>query len=205
MSKPIIAVDIDEVLSPLHAPFLNYHNKEYGTEYAYPDTQGRYYLQEFTGETFEQAERKIHDFVDHESFAELVIPLPGAIEAAKRLKAKGYRLIVVTSRQPFYDQVTKDFIAEHFPDVFEAVHFIPYYLGSALTPGAAKVEICQDLGVQYLIEDNLETAKLAGKAGIEAILFGEYHWNKQAILPANVTRCKDWAAVEKYFDGIAHG
>lgn len=201
MSKPVIAVDIDEVLSPLHAPLLSHHNLAYGTNYVYPDPEGRYYLEQFTGEDSATAEVKLKAFVDDPSFPEVVVPLPGAVETIGHLK-HDYSLVIVTARQLFYKDVTARFLQTHFPGVFADVHFIPHFAGAALSPAAAKVEIFRQAGAQFVIDDNLGTAAAAATAGMSAILFGDYHWNKVKTLPTGVVRCKNWAAVQEYFDGL---
>lgn len=200
MDKPIIAIDIDEVLSPLHRPFLIHHNQVYGTDFVYPDLEGRYYLEQFTSDAPEVTESKIREFVDHPSFETVIVPLPGAIEAIKHLK-KSFDLVIVTSRQPFYRKVTERFLKRYFPRQFNDVHFIPHFAGAALNPAAAKLTICEKVGASYLIDDNASTAMHAAEKGIGALLFGDYHWNQTDGLPEGVTRCKDWPAVLEYFDG----
>jgi FMN phosphatase YigB (HAD superfamily) len=198
--KKLIAVDIDEVLSPFHELFLAHHNATYGTSYEYPDAQNRYFLEEFTGESSDIVEAKLHDFVNSSTFQNNQ-PLPAAVESIAKLKDLGYEFVVITARPPFYKQTTHDFMAHHFPDIFLGVHTIPHYAGSALTPAAGKLALCQELGAEYLVDDNLVTVATVAEAGMHGIVFGEYHWNRAELLPSGVTRCKDWAAVLEYFDG----
>ena len=201
MKKPVIAVDIDEVLQPLHQPLLKHHNKRYATTFAYPDSQGRYFLEELTGESSKSVEGKLIKFIKSREFAEAE-PLPGAAETVQLLKKRGYELIIVTSRQPFFKLDTQNFLKSHFPDLFAAVHFIPYAAGAAMSSAASKLTICQQIGARYIIDDNTKNAIACAEGGIEAILFGEYHWNKHENLPAGVTRCRDWRAVQEYFDAL---
>jgi alkylated DNA nucleotide flippase Atl1/5'(3')-deoxyribonucleotidase len=196
--KKVVAIDIDEVLSAFHEPFLMHHNRTYGTAYTYPDTENRYYLEEFTGEPSEIVEKKIHEFVQTPVMQDAE-PLPGAQAALDHLRQLGYELVVITARPPMYKPVTDRFMERHFPDVFQGVHAIPHFVGSALTPAAGKLALCQQLGAQYLIDDNLGTATVVADAGMQAIVFGEYHWNQAEILPKGVVRCKDWNAVKELF------
>lgn len=200
MARSIIAVDIDEVLQPLHAPFLEHQNVTYGTDFQYPDESGRYYLEQFTGESSEVVEEKLKLYVKSSEFQDLK-PLSGAIKAIEWLKSQNYTLVVITARQHFFMEATHDFLDSHFPQAFKDVRFIDHFVGSALKPSAAKLEICRELGAEFLIDDNLDTAVAFAATGGSALLFGRYHWNEEEHLPGRVTRCADWKAVLEYFDG----
>ncbi len=66
-----------------------------------------------------------------------------------------------------------------------------------------KTEILQSIGADFLIDDQLKHCISAADAGIGAVLFGAYPWNRVDTLPRGVTRCSDWSAVLEYFDGRA--
>jgi uncharacterized HAD superfamily protein len=63
-----------------------------------------------------------------------------------------------------------------------------------------KSEVCRELGVSYLIDDNLTAVKQTSAFGIEVLLFGDYPWNQIDELPRGVTRVKNWQEVLEYFD-----
>ncbi|HEY1835463.1 MAG TPA: hypothetical protein VGG13_01430, partial [Candidatus Saccharimonadales bacterium] len=67
---------------------------------------------------------------------------------------------------------------------------------------ASKVakEIAQEIGAKYLIDDNAEYCVLSQDIGVQALLFGDYGWNRKEKLVKGVTRVKEWAAVLQYFD-----
>jgi 5'(3')-deoxyribonucleotidase len=195
MKKPVIAVDCDEVLLPLHEPLLMYHNKVYGTNFVHPDTQGRYYLEHFTGEPYDQVLVKLKTYVDTPAFIELQ-PIPGAIKAIKKLSKK-YNLIVITARQDFMEEVTRRTLETHFGSSFDDIHFTAYKGGGK---HATKLDLCQQHKVNYLIDDNAHTISEVAEAGINGILFGEYEWNRLPELPKGAIRCGDWESVLEYFD-----
>jgi uncharacterized HAD superfamily protein len=64
-----------------------------------------------------------------------------------------------------------------------------------------KSEVCIELGVSYLIDDNLTAVTQTSAFGIKALLFGDYPWNQAKELPEGVTRVKNWQEVLEYFDG----
>ena len=198
-NNTIVAVDIDEVLQPLHAPFLAHQNNIYGTDFQYPDGEGRYYLEQFTGESSEVVEEKLKTYVESAEFKDLK-PLPGAIQAIEWLKSQDYTLVVITARQHFFMEATHNFLDSHFPRAFDNVRFIDHYVGAALKPADAKLEICKEVGAEILIDDNIDTARAFASTGKSALLFGHYHWNKDERLPDGVIRCADWSAVKEYFE-----
>ena len=64
-----------------------------------------------------------------------------------------------------------------------------------------KAELCQKLGVDCLIDDQLKHCIGVAELGMEAILFGDYGWNQSEALPTGVRRVVSWKGVEEYFDG----
>lgn len=116
-----------------------------------------------------------------------------------RLKKK-YGLVIVTSRRRLIEKETRDWLAQHFQNLFDDIHFA----GMWDAPGRhryriTKAEVIRQVGADYLIDDQPKHCVAAAEAGIQALLFGHYPWNKVRKLPANVTRVKDWSAVGEYF------
>ena len=48
--------------------------------------------------------------------------------------------------------------------------------------------------------DQLKLCRAAADLGMDALLFGDYSWNKIEELPDNTARCKDWKEVGEYFN-----
>lgn len=195
MTKSLIAIDCDEVLLPLHEPFLKHHNETYGTAYAYPDPEGRYYLHQFIGEHHDVVTQKLKTYSNSPEFAKLA-PLAGAIKTINHLITR-FRFVGITARQDFMQEVTFATLSQNFGSAFEDIHFTPY---NGKGEHSSKLQLCKELGSRFIIDDNLHTVTECAAGGMEAILFGEYHWNKTNTLPAHVTRCQDWTAVKDYFD-----
>lgn len=197
MSKQIIAVDIDEVLFPFTPEFLAKHNETHGGSIEQSDLKTYYFIEELyeLGEN-EDPEDIIENFLN-EAYEGNIGPYNGAIEAIQKLK-QNFILEVITARRPSMQAITEKWLNKHFPEVFKGVHF-PRKRSEQTT----KVEICKEIGAKYLIDDHPSNFEGMTEAGITVLLFGEYVWNKSDKLPKNVTRVKDWQAVERYFDGKA--
>ena len=196
MKKPTIAVDVDEVLSPLHELVILHHNLTYGTMLTPYDASGKYYLHEFTGDQEAEAIAKLDSyFQTDKSYQDG--PINGSLAALKRL-SQNYKLVIVTSRQDKFAAHTRQWLETHFPKLFAEVHFTAYVTNQGVK--VQKSVICQQLGAEWLIDDNVGYVSECAAAGIHGILFGDYPWNRAKTLADNVTRCKDWKAVLEYFD-----
>lgn len=198
MSKPTIAVDIDEVLFPMAPTFLKYHNTAHGTSIEL-DHLTSYYLEDITGETVEQVIQKIKTYLNTEHYSNGQ-PIDGSVDAIKKLRSK-FRLVLITARNDFYRGHTESFIEKHFSGLFDELRYTHEIETPELT--IPKHVICKSIGAKVLIDDHLHNVIECVEAGIHSILFGDYPWNKTDMLPQGITRCKDWQEVLEYFDGQA--
>ncbi|KAI9357639.1 HAD-like domain-containing protein [Zopfochytrium polystomum] len=201
-ARPVIAVDMDEVLCGTHEALVNFHNERFATKLTLKDFNS-YAYHEVWGGTTSEAVEKVRLFYDSDHFENRMQPVPGAVEALTKLKSH-YSLIVVTSRQEFVHEATHSFINTHFPNIFDEIHFANHHLTpeeSKRLKARKKSEVCKEIGAAVLIDDALVHAKDCGSAGIRVFLFdheGAYMWNKLPegeILPENVTRVHSWEDV----------
>jgi uncharacterized HAD superfamily protein len=195
MPKPVIAVDIDEVLFPLAPTFLNYYNEQSGTSITLDDMTS-YYLHEVTGEPRDVELAKLEAYIDTEHHINS-LPIDGALEAIKKLHAR-YSLIVVTSRAPFFGEHTKNFLEKHFTGLYDG--FYNVHRSDIEHKDISKAQICKEISAIALIDDHLNYVLDAAKHGVECLLFGDYAWNQCEKLPDKVTRVKNWQEVLEHFD-----
>lgn len=199
MKKPIIAVDVDDVLSKTSQGFIEFSNKTWGhtlTQDDYDEDWAKVW-----GTSVEVA-RERADFV-HENgmFAEFS-NFPEALQVLTKLREK-YILVVATSRRTTIEVLSKDWLQRHFAGIFEGVYFTGIYDGKLgehedhIT--RTKNDLLVEIGADYLIDDQLKHCFAVGEHGVDAVLFGDYAWNQSDDLPKHVTRCEDWEAVEAYF------
>lgn len=201
MSKPIIAVDMDDVLSASTEGVRLFINHHYGTNHTSEDyaVPGEYH--NYWGKVWGGDEAQNREWYEHYLSSGLQLrlkPVSGAVSAIAELQHR-YELVIITAREVQQLAQTEAWLHEHFPRVFRQVEFL-----NAHPKGkeATKAIILQEVGAGYFIDDKVENCLEAHESGVSSILFGDYGWHKPYELPEGITRCKDWAAVLEYFNGI---
>lgn len=187
-AKPVVAIDVDEVLFPLVNLFVDYHNNHHGTDATF-DQFYSYMFEESLDLSSDVFIERIRSFANEGHFAKSE-PIDGTKTAIAAL-AEHYDLVVVTSRWESWQQDTLTWLQRHFPETFKSVEFansITWQRGEEYS----KPAICQRIGARYFIDDSLENVQKVAAVGIPSLLFGDYPWNQADELPTNVTRVKNW-------------
>lgn len=199
MKKPVIAVDIDDVLSVYGDALIRFSNKRWGTSLTVED------IHEDWARMWQ---------INHEPLAERADTLHAELfkdlkhnESAKPVLEKlslKYKLVITTSRQKKLLKDTEDWLNQYFNGIFSELHFAGIFDGeySEDRYKLTKKEIVSRIGADYLIDDQPKHCLAVAEAGIKGLLFGEYPWNKVSRLPEDVTRVRDWKEVEDYFERI---
>ena len=112
-SKPVLAVDIDEVLGAFLPALIRWHNDTHGTSLSLGDFNS-YWFCEVWGGTNEEATEKVHAFFETPYFLQQLEPIQGAAAALETLSAK-FDMVVVTSRQHVIAEATMQWLEQHFP------------------------------------------------------------------------------------------
>lgn len=194
MKKSTIAVDIDEVLLPHFKDLILWYNSNFGTKLTEQDNHPTS-LANWGTDSMEVAVKRVHRFYLTSEFRDAK-PFPEAVAVLKKL-VNDYEIIVVTARDTPFEQLTNDWLADHFEELFNSIHFTRQY--SLEGKRREKSEVLLEQSVDFFIDDSLDNINKAAALGIESLLFGNYAWNQAINLSENVTRCKDWGAVEEYF------
>jgi uncharacterized HAD superfamily protein len=196
MKKPIISVDIDDVLVPHVEDLISWHNKEYGTKMDLVHYHSKN-PKDWGSKTIEEAIKRVQRFFTTPDFLDAK-PMEDAASALSSL-SENYTLIVITSRDNIIEDVTNNWLSRHFPEIFKEAHFTARF--NLEGKSGKKSAVALNAKAEYLIDDTLENALDAAEAGIKVLLFGDYPWNQLKELPGGVTRVKDWRGVLEYFDG----
>ena len=190
-----IGVDLDGVVVDLMTPFLEFHNRNYGTFFSYRDiTSHNFWIP--WGLEKEEANRRLFEFMENSSFYDIK-PQRGAISSVKKL-SQNHRLDVITSRPEFYKEKTIQWLDYYLPKVFREVIFTYQY---PLVDGISrKGEICMAKGIEIMIED-IDRNALACVQFCEKVLLFDQPWNQDAKLSDNIVRVKNWKEVLREIDG----
>lgn len=121
VSKPVVAVDLDEVLGQFLVSLLEYYNGENGTEYKVADFHS-YRFCDVWGGTNEQATDLIYQFFETSRFKEGVLPVAEAQAVLSELSEK-FDFYVVTSRQLVIVEETRKWLDRHYKGIFKDALF----------------------------------------------------------------------------------
>jgi len=202
VDKPIIAVDIDDVLSTTAESFVAFSNKKWGTNLTADDFD-EHWAQMWKVDYEEEARRR-DDIIKSKLYLK-----PQFYNEAKPVLMKlkrDYRLVIVSSRGPSIRKDTIDWLNKEFAGIFSDYYFAKIWedlkLHTKVKVKMTKGELLHQIGADYLIDDQPKHCYAAARAGITALLFGKYRWANQAKLVPGMVRVKDWQAVGDYFDGL---
>jgi 5'(3')-deoxyribonucleotidase len=119
MTKPVLAVDFDDVVAGFNQAFVQYHNHYYGTNVQYEGISS-YDMTRTYGTDNETIEARVVDFYNNHH--DMLEPLKDAIEHLKILRSK-FRLEVVTNRCESVAPVTMGWKMRHVPRLFSGAHY----------------------------------------------------------------------------------
>ncbi len=197
MRRPIIAIDVDDVLLESGPAVIADYNRRFGTRLPVGAYNSAHDRQAWGDVDITTAIQRVDDFVLTAAFIERE-PLREVADALAKL-AERYELHVLTGRNEIVAKLTNDWLERYFPGIFSSVSFSNLFVPERRR---SKGEMCVELGASFLIDDHLLHVKNAAECGLGAVLFGDYPWNRADVLPLGVVRCIDWSAVLEYFDGI---
>lgn len=199
MSKPVIAVDVDDVLADSAAAFVAFSNQRWGTNLTVDDYQDHWgdmwQLDHEATEARAQVWRTaglIRQYAHKEAAADVL-----------RQLQPDYRLIITTARPKIMEADTLAWLDEHYNGLFEDVHFANFFgSNDYLAYHRTKGEMYRQLGANYVIDDQLKHCLSAAEIGLGAVIFGDYAWNRTDQPTPGVVRCLNWPAVQEYFNGL---
>lgn len=198
MNKPIIAVDLDDVLSDSASEFIAWSNKSWGYNLTLEDYDE--HLAKMWQVDEDEAERRIQAYHD----AEVSARYRHNQDATKVLTklSKSYTLIITTSRNQRLEALTSAWLKKHFGDIFTGIRFAGIWDKTENLKDRVhltKATLCQEIGASYLIDDQPKHCRAAAEVGVTSILFGDYPWNRSVELTHNMIRAKDWHEVGRHF------
>lgn len=194
-----IAVDIDDVLAANAEDFAKFSNERWGTNLK-PDDYTEHWA-ELWKVDFDEVERrrevilKEKVFTKHRIFDEAK---PSLVKLASN-----YKLVIVSSRGRRVQKDTIDWINKEFGNIFSEIHFAKIWdknIHVLESLKLTKAEICQEIGADYLIDDQPKHCIAAAQAGIISLLFGDYKWTRGVKPIDNMVKVKNWQEVLEFFN-----
>lgn len=166
-----IAYDLDGVLSDTNTGFISWMNEHGHPEWRVEDVTDYKYEKVFNV-TPEFIKCSFDDFFRAKG-ATLPV-MEGAYDAVSRLQRAGHTLFVVSSRQPYEQLKSYQWLREQFGDAFQGVH--------CLGRDADKGVVCGVLGIEMLLDDHPNHVLAAQEQGVNGVLFDALY-NREAKVP----------------------
>ncbi|KAG6837870.1 hypothetical protein H0H93_013023 [Arthromyces matolae] len=182
---PVIAIDLDDVLSETNDMVADWHNRTYGTTMDVSMFYYYYYWKNPFWGTPQETFVKVSEFYQTDLIFRTKV-VPGALEGVKKLKSMGFRLIIVTARAEDKADESWDWVSRHFPGIFENIICTGQFkdahkTGHEVVTKLSKAQVCADLKAVLLIDDSSENALQCAtyKEPTRVLLFGDYEWNQR--------------------------
>lgn len=188
---PVLALDLDDTLCPF-VEGLSGHLQSAG--------RGEFTCRDYVTYNFSKVWQTsadaslslVRNFLGDHSLG--LDPLSGAVDAVRQLSLLS-RVVVVTSREPQFRQVTEAWIQQHFGSLIEDIVLTGNQFSNSHR--RSKGVACRRLGATHLIDDQIRHLSSARRHGISTILFGQYPWQHHTRLA--YPRLTDWHEVHDGF------
>ena len=182
-----IGIDIDEVIAEFVKSYILLL-KERGIFVNYEDVINYHFWESFPI-TKEEDERYIKEFFNSHHFDE--IKLVDGSQSSINFLSKNHEIYFITSRPSSIKEKTCQFIHANFSLSELNIFFSgDFHLGN----GKTKAEICRELHIDLMIEDNKNYALDCAKNGIKVILLGR-PWNKDFKGHKNISKVDSWSEI----------
>ncbi|MEK6900611.1 MAG: hypothetical protein AABX05_05795 [Nanoarchaeota archaeon] len=190
-----IGIDIDEVLAKQLEKLVQFYHLKTGKLIPVENFH-TYYWPDVWGVTLEEGLRIDQEFKQSEYF-DSIEPLENATEAVNHLK-KGNQLFIITARPIFFKEKTEKWLKKYLHGIpFKLIHSGDFHITNKTKN---KGEICEELSIDIMIEDQDKYALQCAEKGIKVILLNK-PWNKQAE-HHNIIRVNNWIEILKEIDKI---
>ncbi len=192
MKRLVIAIDCDDVLVSGTEHVISSYNKTYGTsvqiEHAHQSDNPEWEADR------DEVFRRIHAIQQTDEYA-LIAPDQDAIRVVKEL-ASQHELYVVSARHQEVLSVTQLMLKTYFPGYFKGIK----HVGGERSKG----EVCEEIGADVMIDDNVKNLLSAQEAGVKKLLwFGSYPWQNYEEWAEGVERCLTWEDIKREVEQFA--
>ena len=192
-----IAIDFDDTIFPTIKSFLEYNNDKYKSkaEIKQLEHSSAYKL---IGIKKEEMIKRFIEFTNTQKHKE-IMPIKDSISVIKNLKQK-HELFIITARNKKTKNGTMFLIDKYYKNHFKEVIFLDYTNNKK----DEKFEICKNIGINLIIEDDPKNAISCAKNGIKVLLFNnenQNYWSKTE-KNKNIKLVKTWKEIETHIKNL---
>lgn len=173
--KPILGIDMDDVIADTYQQILDWYEKDYGKRLIKSELEGKLIREAVPEDHVE----KVYQYFFEPGFFRDIEPIPGAIEGIRALQ-EHFDVFIVTAAQQFPQSLSEknEWLDEYMPFINWS-HRV--FCGHK-----------HFLGADYLIDDQIYNFEFFTG---NPILYSAPH----NLLEEDYTRVNDWDEVEAYF------
>lgn len=171
-SRPVVGVDIDDVLFPTAYAIVDFYRDNYDVDVPL----AQFYSKDprvWGVDDYSEAIRRVQAFLHSTDYA-YQEPIDGAVGGITEMREAGAYLIPVTGRDEIQSGVTKESLDTFFPGLFNQPAVFTNYFSDKKR--RTKGEVCHDLGIEYQIDDYPVHLRSLAQYAIKGVLFGNYPW-----------------------------
>ncbi|HLD80366.1 MAG TPA: hypothetical protein VJA18_07460 [Candidatus Nanoarchaeia archaeon] len=191
-----IGIDIDQVLAKQLEKLVPFYHLKTG-KLILAEKFHTYYWPGVWGITLEEGIQIDQEF-KQSAYFDSIEPVENAVEAVNHL-GKGNQLFVITARPVFFKEKTEQWLKKHLQEIpFELIHSGDFHIANKTKN---KGEICEELSIDVMIEDQDEYALQCAEKGVKVILLNK-PWNMKAE-HSNIIRVNNWIEVLQEIDKIS--
>lgn len=174
MKKKKIGVDLDEVLAELFRGCIEIHGgKLWDVDITFEESLS-YNLDEHFQVSRETVVNFFYKPLFDRAFEKYILPVEWAFEKLQHFHSLWYEIHVVTARRDIVREQTLRFLDTHYAGLIHDVHFANHFGDNPVD----KHDICLKIGVEMMVEDNIDYALGIAKSGILTYLI-EKPWNRE--------------------------
>ena len=188
----VIGVDFDDVLLSFNDGFLEFNRVNYGLDMKRSDLVSFDYSKTFPC-TPEETVRRVFEFYESEAHDNSEA-IEGAVEAIQKL-GEHNQLHLVTSRSSKVRPSVEKWLHKMFPNMITSMHFTDQFHGEN-TQKVTKADVCEQLGIEFFVEDALHHAQDIAESGRKVYLL-DTPWNQDENLHPNIKRVFSWDEIVK--------
>lgn len=204
MAKPVIAIDIDDVVAEFCPAFCDFLRERRGLEVLPEDYREDWV--DWLGLSIQGCKDLADELFGDKSFYLSLPVLPGTRRVLGQLKDR-YEIVAMTSRRTSAKQTTRKWLDKNLENMVGEIYFLGAYDDLAQKDlkewphNFTKGDLCREVGVKCLIDDQPKHCLSVAEAGIDAVLFGDYGWNRQVEERGRLMRVKGWREVGRVLGG----